>query len=144
MKATTRKMSPLYGLWINIRRFCGLVRGAENAHRKYYANVTVCTDWLDFTKFEQWCICAGYKRGLNLVRKDKDGDYCPENCVFVTRAVANGMRRCVRRMRDGRSARDVIGRNHIGHDSQYANRVAKRIFESGMSVEKAVFHGMYN
>lgn len=81
--------------------------------------------------------------GAFLVRKDKRGDYCPENCVFVTRAVANWMRRCVRRMCDGRSARDVIGRDNLGSDGTYANRVANRLFESGMKVEDAVYAGKY-
>lgn len=141
--AQTRKRNPLYILWINIRRWCGITGSAELTHRKYYSGVKVCDDWLDYNKFERWCICAGYERGLNLVRKDKGGDYCPENCVFVKRSVANGMRRCVRRMRDGRSARDIIGRDNLGHDRLYAQRVSRRIFVEGMSVRDAVYTGKY-
>lgn len=142
-RAPIRKKNPLYILWINIRRWCGITGSAELTHRKYYSGVKVCDDWLDFNKFERWCICAGYERGLNLIRKDKNGDYCPENCLFVKHSVANGMRRCVRRMRDGRSVRDIIGRDNLGHDRLYANRVAKRIFEGKMSVAAAVYAGRY-
>ena len=139
----TRKRSPLYCLWINIRRWCRITGSSSDVHLKYFAGVRVCEEWLDFVKFEQWCILAGYRRGLNLVRKDKSGDYCPENCVFVPRSVANGMRRCVRRMSDGRSVRDVIGRENLGSDGTYANRVAYRLFEAGMKVEDAVYAGKY-
>ena len=48
------------------------------------------------------------------------------------------MRRCVRRMSDGRSVRDVIGDAEIGRDQTYANRVANRVFCQGYDLKTAL------
>ena len=133
-----RKRDPIYGTWIRIRRWCGYIKGAPEVQRKVYEGIRICDDWLSFRTFECWCLGHGYGNGLSLVRIDKAGDYCPENCIFTTRQKANGMRRCVRRMPDGRSIRDVIGDAEIGLDQAYANRVANRVFVQGYDLKTAL------
>ena len=131
-----RVRPPCYQAWINIRRWCGV---SGNNPNHYYSGVTVCEEWAsDYRAFEEWCISHGWRKGLFIVRIDKDKDYCPENCILVPIEVANGLRRCVRRMADGRSARDIIGRDNLCRDRQYHNRVARRIFEGRWDVDSAI------
>lgn len=35
----------------------------------------------------------GYERGLTIERKDNDGNYCPENCIFIPKAEQSKNRR---------------------------------------------------
>lgn len=119
-----------------MRRWCGVNGRKPN---KYYLGVTVCSEWInDYPKFESWCLANGWSKGLFVIRKDKAADFSPSNCLIVTLEVANGYRRCVRRIDDGRSVRDIIGRTNLGRDAAYHNRVASRIFESRWDVESAI------
>ena len=53
---------------------------------KYYKDrgIKVCEEWLDWETFEKWANANGYESGLRLLRADKNGDYCPDNCMFGT------------------------------------------------------------
>ena len=118
--------SPLYYVWYNMFRYC-----REN---KYYAGVSVCADWKAREAFEAWATTHGWRRGLMLTRRDKSADFSPENCVLVPIAEANGMRRCVRRLPDGRSARDIVGPHatYLEHV-----RAARRMFEANWDPDSA-------
>lgn len=56
------------------------------AYKNYGARgITVCAEWQTFEPFCEWALGNGYKHGLELDRKDNDGNYCPENCRWITR-----------------------------------------------------------
>jgi len=62
----------------------------NNQSFRYYGGrgITVCKEWKDsFNVFFEWAMSNGWEEGLDLDRKDNDGDYCPENCRFVTRRI---------------------------------------------------------
>lgn len=74
----------LHKIWKNMKQRC---LNTENPHFADYGGrgITVCEEWKDdFQAFYQWATANGYKDGLTIERKNNDGDYCPQNCVWTT------------------------------------------------------------
>jgi hypothetical protein len=54
---------------------------------KWYGarGITVCDEWrADPSAFVAWALANGWRRGLELDRRDNDGPYSPDNCRFIT------------------------------------------------------------
>ena len=48
--------------------------------------ISICDEWLnDPQTFNDWAVENGYEEGLTIDRISSDGNYCPENCRWVTR-----------------------------------------------------------
>lgn len=122
----SRKRDPLYFVWYNMFRNC--------RSNKYYQGVSVCDEWRSRAAFEAWAAAHDWRSGLMLARRDKTADFSPENCVLMPIAEANGLRRCVRRLPDGRSARDICGR---AASRRAVQRTAFRLFAGGWDVVSA-------
>ena len=76
-----------------------------NYERYGARGIKVCDEWRDFTVFDTWAKENGYDpdapRGeCTIDRIDNDGDYCPENCRFVSIA---------RQARNRRGCKAVVG-----------------------------------
>jgi hypothetical protein len=77
----------LHRIWNAMKQRCYRVK---NDKYPYYGGrgITVCDEWKnDFMAFYTWSMANGYADDLQVDRKDNDGNYCPENCRWVTRFV---------------------------------------------------------
>ena len=79
-----------YISWINmiLRCYCEV-----HQSYKYYGarGIKVCDEWRhDYKAFGKWAVTHGWKPGrLVIDRIDPKGDYCPENCRWVSRIQSN-------------------------------------------------------
>ncbi len=80
---------PLYRKWQDMKNRC--YNPKVWSYKSYGARgITVCNQWIDdFTNYYNWCLDNGWKSGLQMERDDVNGNYCPENCRFIT-AVEQG------------------------------------------------------
>lgn len=85
-ESTTR----LYGIWRNMKYRC------QNVKSKDFANyggrgISVCSEWKSsYEAFRDWALANGYQECLSIDRIDPNGNYCPENCRWITMEAQHG------------------------------------------------------
>jgi hypothetical protein len=83
----------IYKVWKSMRVKC-YSSNKDNHHKK--GQIWIFDEWKDDpVAFINWAKQNGYQEGLQLVRKDKEDGYYPENCAFLKIEEANkthGMR----------------------------------------------------
>ena len=72
--------TPIYKVWVSMNGRC-------RSHKNYSGRgITVCDEWRkSFPAFAKWALANGYRKGLDIDRRNNDGNYEPGNCRWITR-----------------------------------------------------------
>jgi len=73
--------TPTYGIWSCMKQRC--TNPKHPSYKDYGGRgIKVCERWSEFENFYE--DMGEEPRGLSLERKNNNGNYCPENCIYAT------------------------------------------------------------
>lgn len=120
------KTSTFYNSWQNMKQRC-LNKKHPKYHRYGGRGVEIHTEWLEINNFAEWALSNGWEKGLTLDRIDNDGNYCPDNCEWVS-------------MSDN-SRKKSTSKLNFKQAEEIRRRVIAGEKEKDLAVEYGVVHG---
>ena len=75
--------TPLHTKWKSMIARCYIE--SDTSYPRYGARgIKVCGTWrYCYRRFRDWALANGYDEGLTLERRDVEGDYSPQNCLWI-------------------------------------------------------------
>lgn len=139
MTKNSESRTRLYRIYYSMVGRCTNVR--DSAYGRYGGRgITVCKEWLEEnSSFFEWAKSNGYDETdheLSLERIDVNGDYCPENCVWIKIKDQYNNRRNTIRMAD-LSLKQFCDRAGLdyGHVRNIYYRTKDIVYALGLSAE---------
>ena len=76
------RVNRLYRIWSHMRQRC------TNPNDTWFCNygargVRVCPEWDNYPTFRDWALQNGYRDNLTIERKERAGNYEPNNCCWI-------------------------------------------------------------
>ena len=106
---------------------------------KYYGGkgIAVCAEWKsNFKSFYDWAINNGYAENLTIDRINTNGDYCPENCRWVSMRAQNLNKSCNRKITA--FGETLTLSQWASHTGLCLTTLKSRLDKLGWSAEKAL------
>jgi len=73
---------PLYIRWMGMKQ---RVKDPSKASSYLDKGIIVCQEWsINFLSFYEWSLTNGFSDELEIDRINNDGNYCPENCRWIS------------------------------------------------------------
>ena len=75
----------LYRIWLGMKARC---YNSNNPEYKNYGGrgIIISEEWMKFSNFREWANNNGYADNLTIERIDVNGNYCKENCKWITKS----------------------------------------------------------
>lgn len=124
----------LFRIWDHIKYRC--LCPTCDAYKNYGGRgITLCQEWLNYENFRNWAFSNGYADGLTIDRIDVNGNYCPENCRWVTNKEQQRNKRNNRMITFGGKTQCISAWCEELHMKK--GLVSKRL-DAGWSIERAL------
>lgn len=123
----------LHNIWVGINKRCNPESGLSGYGKR---GISICEEWKSYPNFKNWALNNGYADEMTIERKDVNGDYCPENCTWITLGEQARNRRTthwVEYKGERMSLAEACERAGLPY-----KQVFERISKSGWSVEDAL------
>jgi len=126
----------IYQTWAAMKSRC--YNPGNQSYKDYGGRgIKVCEEWNnDFECFYNWAIKNGYSDFLTIERINVDGDYCPNNCRWLSKAEqSNNRRSCIVISYQGKTQNLSQWCKELGLNYK---RINNRIVKLGMTFEEAI------